>query len=179
MIDSLIRLGVAVQPDPATPALDVFGCAGRLPASKAQLYIGNSGTTVRFLTALATLGHGEFRLDGATDAAAADPRSARRARQFGCRRTERIGQRLPAGGRAWARPARRQGDVRGNVSSQFLSGLLLAAAYARAAGRADGRRPFSLTALCGDDAGRDARFGVTVESASPRFPSSSLTLPVV
>ena len=32
--------------------------------AEADLYIANSGTTVRFLTALATLGEGQIRLDG-------------------------------------------------------------------------------------------------------------------
>ncbi len=131
MIDSLIRLGVAVQPDPATPALDVFGCAGRLPASKAQLYIGNSGTTVRFLTALATLGHGEFRLDGALrmrqrpiqdllDALGSLGVDARSESGNGCPPVVVHGRGLPGG----------KATVRGDISSQFLSGLLLAAPYA-------------------------------------------------
>ena len=131
MIDSLIRLGVAVQPDPATPALDVFGCAGRLPASKAQLYIGNSGTTVRFLTALAALGHGEFRLDGALrmrqrpiqdllDALRSLGVDARSESGNGCPPVVVHGRGLPGG----------KATVRGDISSQFLSGLLLAAPYA-------------------------------------------------
>jgi 3-phosphoshikimate 1-carboxyvinyltransferase len=131
MIDSLIRLGVAVQSDPATRALDVFGCAGRLPASKAQLYIANSGTTVRFLTALAALGHGDYRLDGALrmrqrpiqdllDALHSLGVDARSESGNGCPPVVVHARGLPGG----------KATVRGDISSQFLSGLLLAAPYA-------------------------------------------------
>ena len=80
MIDSLIRLGVAVQSDPATRALDVFGCGGRIPASKAQMYIANSGTTVRFLTALVATGPRRVSSRrAAANAATTHSRFARRA----------------------------------------------------------------------------------------------------
>ena len=36
----------------------------RIPASHADLFVANSGTTMRFLTALVCLGHGRYRLDG-------------------------------------------------------------------------------------------------------------------
>ena len=158
MIDSLIRLGVAVQPDPATPALDVFGCAGRLPASKAQLYIGNSGTTVRFLTALATLGHGEFRLDGTLrmrqrpiqdllNALGSLGVDARSESGNGCPPVVVHGRGLPGG----------KATVRGDISASFSADCSWRR-LRRAAGRADGRRPFSLTTVCADDAGRDAQF---------------------
>ena len=35
-----------------------------IPATEANLFVANSGTTMRFLTALVCLGHGRFRLDG-------------------------------------------------------------------------------------------------------------------
>ena len=35
-----------------------------VPASEADLFVANSGTTMRFLTALVSLGHGRYRLDG-------------------------------------------------------------------------------------------------------------------
>ena len=40
------------------------GGDGTFPAASADLFIGNSGTSVRFLTAVLTLGHGNFRIDG-------------------------------------------------------------------------------------------------------------------
>src|SRR5262245_19658271 len=35
-----------------------------IPAAEADLFVANSGTTMRFLTALVSLGHGRYRLDG-------------------------------------------------------------------------------------------------------------------
>ena len=40
------------------------GAAARPLAGEADLFVGNSGTTMRFLTALLCLGQGRFRLDG-------------------------------------------------------------------------------------------------------------------
>src|SRR5262249_5622669 len=40
------------------------GLGGQVPATSANLFCGNSGTTIRFLTALCALGKGEFTLDG-------------------------------------------------------------------------------------------------------------------
>jgi 3-phosphoshikimate 1-carboxyvinyltransferase len=42
----------------------VVGAGGRIPNGKAELFCGNSGTTIRFLTALCALGTGEYVLDG-------------------------------------------------------------------------------------------------------------------
>ena len=64
MIDGLSRLGVPIDVSDDGTTLQVAGAGGVIPAIEADLFIGNSGTTVRFLTALATLGHGAFRLDG-------------------------------------------------------------------------------------------------------------------
>jgi 3-phosphoshikimate 1-carboxyvinyltransferase len=64
MIDSLGRLGIEVTHDVAAKTARIVGCAGRLPAQSADLWLENSGTSIRFLTAMASLGHGQFRLDG-------------------------------------------------------------------------------------------------------------------
>ena len=52
MIEALRRLGIAVEHDPAAATIRVVGCGGRLPADEADLYVANSGTTMRFLTAM-------------------------------------------------------------------------------------------------------------------------------
>ena len=102
------------------------------PGRRADLFVANSGTTMRFLTALVSLGQGRYRLDGvAADARAAHRRPARRPAPARRRRAQRERQRLPAGRGRGRRPARRAGRVRGDVSSQFLSGLLMAAPFAR------------------------------------------------
>jgi 3-phosphoshikimate 1-carboxyvinyltransferase len=128
MIDGLRQLGVRVEQDRAARILRVTGCGGRPPASSANLTLGNSGTTVRFLTAMVTLGRGVFRLDGT-------PRMRERPvedlldalRQLGADVASEAGTGCPpvivraaglSGGRA---------EVAGNISSQFLSAVLQAA----------------------------------------------------
>lgn len=133
MCDSLGRLGVGVESLDAGQTLRVQGCGGRIPASQASLYVANSGTTVRFLTALVALGQGRYRLDGT-------PRMRERPI------ADLLAALAQAGVQARSEPGTgcppvlveaaglRGGDVsiRGDVSSQFLSGLLLAAPYALA-----------------------------------------------
>lgn len=132
MMESLVRLGVRVRHDPAACTAEVTGCDGRPPASAAELWLENSGTSMRFLTALCTLGRGRYRLDGS-------PRMRERP----------IGQLVEALGRLGARvvceagndcpPVRVEADglpggtatVSGDISSQFLSALLMAAPCAR------------------------------------------------
>lgn len=64
MIDSLQRLGIPVRHAPEQCQCEVEGCGGRPPGESAELWIENSGTSVRFLTAVCTLGNGAYRLDG-------------------------------------------------------------------------------------------------------------------
>jgi 3-phosphoshikimate 1-carboxyvinyltransferase len=134
MIEALPRLGIPVEHDRANATVQVVGCGGRLPATKADLFVGNSGTTIRFLTAMLSLGQGTYRLDGtprmrerpigdlldALQKLGADVMSEQAS---GCPPVIVRGRGL-AGGRA---------TVAGDISSQFLSGLLMAAPYAAAA----------------------------------------------
>jgi len=64
MADSLQRLGIPVHGDPARLTFIVEGKSGTIPATRAECFVGNSGTTARFLTAVLALGHGEYRVDG-------------------------------------------------------------------------------------------------------------------
>lgn len=132
MIDSLRRLGIELDHAPATRTLRVSGCGGRIPSSGAELYVANSGTSMRFLTALATLGQGEFRIDGIArmrerpihdllDALGQLGVKAEGLSPGGCPPVVIHAAGLP-GGRA---------TIAGDISSQFLSGLLMAAPYAR------------------------------------------------
>jgi 3-phosphoshikimate 1-carboxyvinyltransferase len=134
MIDGLRRLGIAVDHEAARQTIRVAGCSGRLPATSADLFAANSGTTIRFLTALVALGHGTYRLDGSArmrERPIEDLLSA--LGQLGVDARCENGSGCPPvvvratglrGGRA---------KVRGDISSQFLSGLLLAAPYAETA----------------------------------------------
>jgi 3-phosphoshikimate 1-carboxyvinyltransferase len=132
MVDSLQRLGIGVAHDPEAATIAVAGCDGRIPASQAELFVANSGTSLRFLTALVAAGTGTFHLDGtprmqqrpaadllqALNALGADARSDR---QTGCPPITVVASGLDGGFT----------PVKGDVSSQFLSGLLMVLPYAR------------------------------------------------
>lgn len=64
MVAALQSLGVGVTVDRAAETIAVKGCGGHLPATEADLFCGNSGTTIRFCTALCATGAGSYRLDG-------------------------------------------------------------------------------------------------------------------
>ncbi|MEM6330046.1 MAG: 3-phosphoshikimate 1-carboxyvinyltransferase [Planctomycetota bacterium] len=110
----------------------IRGAAGRIPATEAELFVGNSGTTVRFLTAMLCLGHGAFRLDGVArmrsrplgdlaDALNALGAQVRCESPGGCPPVTVHANGLPGG----------TASIRGDVSSQFLSGLMMASPWAR------------------------------------------------
>ena len=64
MSASLRKLGVEIEADEKRATFNVHGNGGSIPISSAELYIGNSGTTSRSLTAYVSLGHGKFVIDG-------------------------------------------------------------------------------------------------------------------
>ncbi len=65
MAEALNRLGIAVTSDPVAKTFHVAGQGGKIPASSADLFVGNAGTAARFLTALcAAAKSGIYRLDG-------------------------------------------------------------------------------------------------------------------
>ncbi len=132
MVDSLQKLGFSVDHTPEEATIRITGDGGRIPSAEASLYVANSGTSLRFLTALVSLGHGTYHLDGtprmqqrpAADLLMALNRlgaDARSDRNNGCPPLTVRADRLDGG----------HADVRGDVSSQFLSGLLMALPCAR------------------------------------------------
>ncbi len=66
MVDCLQRLGFEVEPrwDKERICLRSNRSRRIIPASQADLTVANSGTTMRFLTAMVALGEGRYRLDG-------------------------------------------------------------------------------------------------------------------
>jgi 3-phosphoshikimate 1-carboxyvinyltransferase len=64
MADSLNRLGIRVTANADACRYEIDGAGGRIPASEAELFVGNAGTAARFLTALLALGRGRYVLDG-------------------------------------------------------------------------------------------------------------------
>src|SRR5688572_13927083 len=66
MIESLRRLGFDVAAEWQTDRIRVMRDASQpvIPLANADLFVGNSGTSMRFVTALVALGSGRYRLDG-------------------------------------------------------------------------------------------------------------------
>lgn len=128
MIDSLRRLGIPIEQSCANGTAVITGCRGRLPAPSADLWLENSGTSIRFLTAVCALGQGRYRLDGNTrmrERPIGDLLDS--LSQFGIAATSELGTACPPvivdgtglhGGRT---------AVNAGVSSQFLSAMLMVA----------------------------------------------------
>lgn len=130
MLDALRTLGCTIQHD--GEVLEITGLGGQLAVQNAQLFLGNAGTAMRPLTAalalLSATQGGTFELSGV-------PRMHERPigdlidalRPLGCH-IECTGQegypplRLAGGNLKLDQPIK----VRGDVSSQFLTALLLA-----------------------------------------------------
>lgn len=60
---ALRQMGIAIDDsDPA--AWRVHGCGGKIQTPANDIFLGNNGTATRFLTSVAALGHGRFRIGG-------------------------------------------------------------------------------------------------------------------
>ena len=133
MSASLRKLGVEIDADEKRARFDVHGNGGEIPVSAAELYIGNSGTTSRSLTAYVSLGHGKFVINGDEPMRHGRPIAdlLDALRQIGVSaRTQFENGHLPviveANGLSGGKT---QLDV--SKSSQFLTALLLIAPYAK------------------------------------------------
>jgi len=126
MQEALARLGVTLTERP--DGLTVRGVGGPFPAKKADLFLGNAGTALRPLTAALVFSEGEYFVSGV-------PRMHERPigdlvdalRSIGARidYAEKAGYpplAIHAAKPAVDKPVR----VRGDVSSQFLTALLMA-----------------------------------------------------
>ena len=131
LVNALQKLGYSINLNPNTHQMTINGLGGKIPVEQASLFIGNAGTAARFLTAFLSLGHGTYTIDG---------EARMRERPMGdlINALERLGAQIapvrqnegPAylpvkinasgleGGRT---------SIAGNVSSQFLSALLMTA----------------------------------------------------
>lgn len=132
MSQALQTLGLGLQLDWERGQADIEGGRGSFPLSAAQLYCGNSGTTLRFLTAALAAAGGHYQLDGNArmrQRPIADLLAA--LHQLGSPAHTLLGTDCPP--LEIDSPGWNGGEVniRGDKSSQFLSGLLLAAPLAR------------------------------------------------
>ena len=65
LIKALRSLGFVIKDDPAARTIRIKGEAGKIPATAADIHVGNAGTAARFLTAfLALAPNGSYSLDG-------------------------------------------------------------------------------------------------------------------
>ena len=136
MVQGLRELGFRIWSDEDRPEgglhISSEEADDMIPAHGAELFAANSGTTIRFLTALVSLGRGKFRLDGS-------PRMRQRPIEYlsaalcqlGAKVYSERGNNCPPviveanglrGGHA---------HIPGDISSQFLSALLMVAPFAR------------------------------------------------
>ena len=133
MVEALRGLGFRVRPDWAADVVHIAHVpnAGVIPAREADLFVANSGTTMRFLTALVALGYGRYRLDGVTRMRERPIEDLLAGlRQLGVRAESERGNGFPPVVVETRGLIGSDVTVRGDVSSQFLSGLLMAAPYA-------------------------------------------------
>ncbi len=127
---ALKTLGFDINLDEPHHEMTITGLGGKIPATKAKLFIGNAGTAARFLSAFLTLGNGEYVLDG-------EPRMRERPIGDLVNALAPLGANLEtvnncppvkifASGLAGGKT-----KIAGNISSQFLSALLMIAPYAQ------------------------------------------------
>jgi 3-phosphoshikimate 1-carboxyvinyltransferase len=136
MLEALRKLGVELAVSAGSTEVEVKGTGGTIPARAAELFLGNAGTAFRPLTAVLALAGGEYNLSGL-------PRMHERPIKDLVDALWQLGARIdylgnagypplaihpPAPGHAQV-PA--QVSIRGDVSSQFLSALLMAAPMRR------------------------------------------------
>ena len=131
LMAALAGLGFPTEADRETGTVTVGGQRGIIPRSEVEVFVGNAGTAARFLPPVLALGEGPYLVDGVArmrERPVADLVEAMRGLGAG---VEYVGEK----GRF---PIEVEGGgikggvvgVRGTASSQFLSGLLLAAPYA-------------------------------------------------
>ena len=127
MLDALVRLGVRIERHADDSAV-VHGVGGDFPVKSAELRLGNAGTALRPLAAVLALSGGEYRLSGA-------PRMHERPIGDLVDALRALGARIDYLGKEGFPPLAlhpgtiRRGAplrVRGDVSSQYLSALLMA-----------------------------------------------------
>jgi 3-phosphoshikimate 1-carboxyvinyltransferase len=147
--EALQALGFDVQLDPLKMEMTVTGLGGRIPARKAELFIGNAGTAARFLSAFLTLGKGEYILDGdarmrerpigdlvdALEQLGAKVELLDQGSEIVNRKSQIVNRKsssLPIRIAGSGLPGGRA-SIAGDISSQFLSALLMVGSYAQRA----------------------------------------------
>lgn len=130
MVNALQELGFDVQPDPAAKTIRVVGLSGQIPNKQAELFVGNSGTSARFLTAFLCLSKGgDYTLDGV-------PQMRKRPIADLAETLNQLGANIETTDGFAPLRIRANGLIGGRASidasssSQFVSALVMAAPYA-------------------------------------------------
>jgi 3-phosphoshikimate 1-carboxyvinyltransferase len=134
---ALQTLGFDIQLHEENHEMIVHGLGGKIPAKKAELFIGNAGTAARFLSAFLTLGRGEYVVDGdarmrerpigdLADSLTHLGANLQPITQYAVRSTIHLPLKITANGLPGGKTS-----IAGDTSSQFLSALLMVAPYAQ------------------------------------------------
>jgi 3-phosphoshikimate 1-carboxyvinyltransferase len=130
MVNGLRALGFSIEANWPIVRINKHPGTSLVPATSADIFVANSGTTMRFLTALCALGNGRYRLDGI-------PRMRERPigdllialRDCGVNAFSEAGNNCPPVV-IEARGITGEGAaIRGDTSSQFVSALLMVAPW--------------------------------------------------
>jgi 3-phosphoshikimate 1-carboxyvinyltransferase len=134
MLTALTTLGVGLDISDGGTEVDVTGHAGAIQTQDGdfQLYLGNSGTTFRGLCAALCLSPGTFQLEG-------EPRMHERPIEHLVDALRGLGAQIEYLGSDGYPPLRIEGrgltggkvSIPGNISSQFLTSILMAAPLAQ------------------------------------------------
>ena len=132
MLEALRTLGVRLELSPDKTRCRVHGLSGPFPPQESELYLGNAGTAIRPLCAALCLGKGVFDLTG-------EPRMYQRPIKDLVDALRQLGVQIEYLQRDGFPPLRivangiRGGEVtvRGNISSQYLTALLMSAPLAQ------------------------------------------------
>ncbi|MGC8624265.1 MAG: 3-phosphoshikimate 1-carboxyvinyltransferase [Phycisphaerae bacterium] len=131
MLEALEKLGLTLTVDRPGQRVTIAGLGGKIPNATAQLFCGNSGTTIRFLAAICAAAPGEYLLDGV---------ERMRQRPIGelVDALRAVGAVVDYAGQPEFPPVRVGGGLAGgkcrfsaSQSSQYISAILMAAPLAR------------------------------------------------
>jgi 3-phosphoshikimate 1-carboxyvinyltransferase len=169
MHGALTALGIRVEADEDAATYAVEGAGGHIPAAEAELFIGNAGTAARFLTAAVAIGRGRYVVDGVArmrerpiqpllDGLQQLGVDARAQFENGCPPVVINAAGIPGGACR----------VRGDISSQYLSALMLAGPYAARGVEIEVEGELVSAPYLDMTAGIMADFGVRVENDAYR-----------
>ena len=169
LMNALVRLGIGVSADEVKGEVYASGQGGGFDSSGVDLFVGNAGTVARFLPPVLALGRGPYTVDGV-------PRMRERPVADLVDAMRQLGASVGYAGEDGRFPlAIKGGGLRGgearfsaSKSSQFISGLLMAAPYAKAPVTLypEGRKEWPYVGIT---AALMRAFGVEVVEANGRF----------